>query len=125
MILTIILIVILYTLEAFHDYYIILGSNGVDEYSKKWHSFDFAFHILLSVLISYLAGNWLFVPLIALVRWTVFQNTLNVLRKKDFFYLGSKGVDGKLTKILGKQAGKILFISCVLGILFISYLILR
>lgn len=120
-----IVLVVLYVVEAFHDYYVILSEAGNLTYDRKWHIWDFVFHIILASLIAYVTKEWLYIPIIALIRWTVFQNVLNVLRRKPFFYLGTNGIDGILSKIFGKAAGVILFLSSLTGLGALIYFLFR
>lgn len=117
--------VAMYVTEAFHDYYVILNSNGNAIYDRKWHIADFIFHVILASLIGYITKEWLYVPIIALIRWAVFQNGLNILRGKSFFYLGANGIDGMLSKIFGKAAGVILFLFSLTGLGVLIYFLFR
>lgn len=118
-------LIVLYVVEAFHDYYVILNGAGNLQYDRKWHSFDLIFHIILASLIAYIAKEWLLIPMAGLIRWTVFQNTLNVLRGKNFFYLGVNGIDGILSKIFGKAAGLILFLFSLTGLGVLIYFLFK
>ncbi len=114
--------ILLYISEAFHDYHVIQDSKGDPIENPAWHKADSIFHTILWLLVCYITYNWWYILLCPIIRITFFQNTLNLLRKKGFFYLSDHGTDATITKYLGKYGAQIVFFISILGILAINYI---
>ena len=111
-------------LEALHDFAVIELQNYQHpryiEYSKEWHQFSSLQYAIIVLLVSYMCG-WYWIALcLFLMRSSVFPIALNALRSKPLFYLGNKGFDGTMKKILGRFAGEVLFIGSIITIVFLN-----
>lgn len=88
---------ILYIIEGYHDYNVWKASSQSQykyRYTKRWHTFDFIFHIMLGIFISYLIEgfNYNFFHLlinIGILRLLTLNITFNKLRNYNWFYLSS------------------------------------
>lgn len=106
---------LMFIADAFFNKYIILAQGSGYEYDKLWHRWQWIFHALAAATLAYASGDLVKIPLWVFLRWTVFQNILNVLRMGwgSFFYLGDGNSDGIIKRLLGKNAGFIWFLICV------------
>jgi hypothetical protein len=87
----IILIGLMYVVEAFTDFFIIKNQKADNSDSRKWHGFDMMFHFLIMILILALTdNNFLLALLIPSSRWLFFNTILNWLRNKKLWYRGAK-----------------------------------
>ena len=115
-----IIFILLYLIEAFHDNYVIRDSGKSAYYNRLWHKTDAMFHFTMWVAFAWMLKDWKIIPLGACVRLSVFQNTLNILRDKGFFYLGDGGIDGFLKRMFGSWGGPLLFSAAVSAIVVLN-----
>jgi len=67
-----------------------------------------AVHLLHKLKLDIVPSIEVFVTLF-LIRLTVFQNGLNLIRKQGFWHIGTTGLDGFWTKIFGTKAPYVIF----------------
>lgn len=103
----IVIILLAFIVEGFHDYYIWKSSDyGKYEYTKKWHIADFLFHTIVWGYVSYLNTNSILGCAFLLVtvgfsRLVILNTTLNILRGKKIHYFSSSS--NPIDKILSKK----------------------
>ena len=100
-----ILLGVLYFIEAKHDLVLekMWISKDQTEFVKSWHKIDFIFHILVGVIISFsLFGisidSILFLVNIGFIRQLVLNSSLNILKGRQIYYLGTTSKIDKLLK---------------------------
>ena len=118
-----IIFILIHIASAYYNYYCILG-QGTQKYDRAWHIWQ---AISMGMIAFYMG---LFVNpysaiLFLLTRMVFFQNTLNLLRGKGFFYIGTKGIDGFFNNLFGKIAGQVYFTLALLSIVALYLLSTR
>jgi hypothetical protein len=96
--------IIIYFIEGRHDYNLqkLYSNKNEFKYVENWHKYDFIFHILSVLLLSYISYGVTFKALILLInigflRQLILNSTLNILNGKHLWYLGNTS---KIDKIL-------------------------
>ena len=96
--------IIIYFIEGMHDYNLqkLYSNKSEFNYVINWHKYDFIFHILSVLLLSYVAYGLSFKAFILLInigflRQLILNSTLNIFNKKKIWYLGDTS---KIDKIL-------------------------
>jgi len=110
---------ILHLIEAFHDKFVIAGSDKskVSD-DRKWHKWDAAQWILIHGGIAVLANDntYLFTGLF--IRLWVLQVVLNKLRGLPIDYLGKGSLDGFCFRVFGERwtliLKTIIFVMCLI-----------
>ena len=110
----------MYIIESYHDYNV-WKASVIENYSytKKWHTYDLFFHIFMASLISYLVEGisyealWLLFN-IGMLRFVIFNISLNILRKKKWYYLSK---DSNFIDKFLKNNEKIVFISSIIVVI--------
>lgn len=101
---------IYFTIESFHDFYLIKWKQSYDtrdekKYSNYWHRIDVLMHLSVAVFICFVPVKFLFpqnifaVALFGITRFFHFDTLLNKLRNLDLNYIG---VTTDLDKLLSK-----------------------
>tara|TARA_R110000772_G_scaffold55_12_gene373 strand:- start:698 stop:1093 length:396 start_codon:yes stop_codon:yes gene_type:complete len=108
---------VMFIIESFHDYNVWKSSSN-DNYdsTKKWHTYDFIFQILMGILISYLVAGFTWGALhllvnIGILRFLILNTTLNNLRGKKWYYLSK---DSNFIDKLLKKYEKVVAISMII-----------
>ena len=112
-------------IEILYNYYVIdvqnYSSPNYQRDSNGWHLWDaaqyalmcgIAVHLLHKLKLDIVPSIEVFVTLF-LIRLTVFQNGLNLIRKQGFWHIGTTGLDGFWTKIFGTKAPYVIFLSLI------------
>ena len=106
--------VLLCIIEALHDKAVIELQNyqhtKYDELSKSWHNLSAAHYSIVVCITASLAGSWLLIIPLFLIRLTIFNLMLNLFRGMPLFHLSNTGFDANMKTILGPDAGLIQFL---------------
>lgn len=117
--------ILLAFIESLHDEAVINIQNyslkNYQELSNKWHNYSAMYYTVVVGLICYLNGHYLLAIPLLLIRLTFFDLFLNFRRGKPIFYLGNKGFDLFMTKLLGAHAGLIQFVGGIAIIIVINF----
>lgn len=118
-----IIFILIHIASAYYNYYCILG-QGTQKYDRAWHIWQ---AISMGMIAFYMGMfvNPYSAILFLLTRMVFFQNMLNLLRGKGFFYIGTKGIDGLFTKLFGKIAGQVYFATSLLSMIALYLLSVR
>ncbi len=107
---TLVILFIMYFIEGLHDNRLEKLYNDKNElkYVKQWHKYDWFFHVLLGVLVSYLLFGLSFKSLITLInigffRQLILNSVLNIQRKRKIYYLGATSKIDILIKKIEKS----------------------
>jgi len=110
---------ILHLTEAFHDKFVIAGSDKSETVNnKRWHLWDSIFAVLLHSGIAVLSHNWIYLFTGLFIRLWVLQVVLNKLRGHNADYLGKGSIDGFCFRVFGERwtliLKSIIFVLCLI-----------
>ena len=108
-----IIFILAHVAAAYYNHYCILGAEWNAYYSRQWHIWQAIFNGIIAFFLGLHLSPYFAVQFLA-TRMLIFNPTLNELRGKGFFYIGTKGIDGVFTKLFGKIAGEVYFIASLL-----------
>lgn len=116
---------IYFTIESFHDFYVIkwkqtYDTAGENKTSNYWHRIDVLMHLSVALFIVFFPvkfsfpQNILAVCLFGVTRFFHFDTLLNKLRRLEFSYIG---ITTDLDKLLRKSSINPLIIKSVLFVI--------
>jgi hypothetical protein len=108
-----IIFILAHVAAAYYNHYCILGAEWNAYYSRQWHIWQAIFNGIIAFFLGLHLSPYFAVQFLA-TRMLIFNPTLNELRGKGFFYIGTKGIDGVFTKLFGKIAGEVYFTASLL-----------
>ena len=112
--------------NAFTGYYVWLASDAKKyNWTKKWHTTELIslIPLVVGMSIAVFGLTWdavLFCFQLALIRLTVFNTTINLLRNKKIYYFSESSSD--IDRNLKKYSKTIYFSALILNIISIWYL---
>lgn len=120
------LIYLMYFIESFHDFNIekLYDKTTEHKYVRRWHKIDWLFHTVCAMIISlglfgFNYNALMFIVYMAFIRQLTLNTSLNVMKKKAAFYLGSEGIDG----FLKKYELPVFMVLIILNLAFLYYFI--
>jgi len=113
-------------IEAKNETFVIGMKNdqlpNYTELNNQEHKWSAIYYCFLVWIITISTQFWILPLILLLTRRLFFQEALNKLRGKGYFYLSDRGIDGWFKKQFGEKAGKINALICGVGIIVLTFI---